>query len=105
MRGRKETMANSFYHIYAAVRQGFPLFRMTPNTKSVIRNFAVIQILPFLNNPKNLDLSYKAYLDFWHCFGRKNLHLIAKGIRYRDEIAYFFGYKTECFPSKSIVKM
>ena len=31
-------------------------------------NFAVIQVLPFLNNPKDLDLSYKMDLDFWDCF-------------------------------------
>ena len=27
--------------------------------------------LPFLNNPKDLDLSYKMDLDLWGCFGRK----------------------------------
>ena len=31
----------------------------------------VIQVLPFLNNPKDLDPSYKMDLDFWDCFGRK----------------------------------
>ena len=40
---------------------------MTPINKLVIRNFAVIGILPFLNNPKDLDPSYKMDLDFWHC--------------------------------------
>ena len=33
-------------------------------------NFVIIQVLPFLNNPKNLDPSYKMDLDFWDCFGR-----------------------------------
>ena len=37
----------------------------------VLWNFAVIQVLPFLNNPKDLDPSYKMDLDFWDCFGRK----------------------------------
>ena len=32
--------------------------------------------LPFLNNPKDLDPSFKMDLDFWNCFGRKQLHLI-----------------------------
>ena len=41
----------------------------------------MIQILPFLNNPKDLDPSYKMDLDFWHCFGRKNLHLISEKIQ------------------------
>ena len=31
------------------------------------------QFLPFLNNPKDLDLSYKMDLDLWDCFGRKTL--------------------------------
>ena len=39
--------------------------------KSVLFNFAVIRVLPFLNNPKDLDPSYKTDLDFWDCFGRK----------------------------------
>ena len=25
------------------------------------------QVLPFLNSPKDLDLSYKTVLDFWDC--------------------------------------
>ena len=40
-------------------------------TKSVLRNFAIIQVLPFLNNSKDLDLSYKTDLDFLDCFGRE----------------------------------
>ena len=40
--------------------------------------FWYIQVLPFLNNPKDLDPSYKMDLDFQDCFGRKKLHLIAK---------------------------
>ena len=34
---------------------------------TVLRNFAIIQVLPCLNNPK--------YLDFWNCFGRKKNNL------------------------------
>ena len=30
--------------------------------------------LPFLNSPKDLDLSNKKDLDFWDCFGRKKLN-------------------------------
>ena len=36
-----------------------------------IRNFAIILILPFLNNLKDLDPSCKTDLDLWDCFGRK----------------------------------
>ena len=31
----------------------------------------MIDCLRFLNNPKDLDLSYKTDLDFWGCFGGK----------------------------------
>ena len=45
--------------------------------------FAEIQVLPFLNNPKDLDTSYKMDLDFWDCFGRqKKLCLTTKEIWY-----------------------
>ena len=64
------------YHIpYLVIRQlfsyktGFPFSRYI--TKSVLRNFALIPVLPFLNNPKDLDPAYKMDLDFWDCFGRK----------------------------------
>ena len=40
--------------------------------------FAIIRVLPFLNNPKDLDPSYKMGLDFWDCFGRKKLCLITE---------------------------
>ena len=30
-----------------------------------------MQVLPFLNNPKDLDPSYKIDLDFFYCFGRE----------------------------------
>ena len=30
-----------------------------------------MRVLSFLNNPKDLDPSYKMDLDFWDCFGRK----------------------------------
>ena len=63
-------------------KTGFPFSRMTTNTKSALRNFAIIRVLPFLNNPKYLDPSYKMDLDIWDCFGRKKLHLITKEIRY-----------------------
>ena len=38
------------------------------------RNTATI-FLFFQNNTKNLDLSYKTDLDFWHCLGRVKLVL------------------------------
>ena len=50
-------------------------------TKSVLRNFAIIRVLPFLNNPKDLDPSYRMDLDFWDYFGKKTLRLITEEIR------------------------
>ena len=43
--------------------------------------------LLFLNNPKDLDPSYKMDLDFGDCFGRKKRHLITQRnmvVRTRD---------------------
>ena len=42
----------------------------------------MIPILPFLNDPKYLDPSYKTDLDLCDCFGRKKLRLITEEIRY-----------------------
>ena len=61
-------VALPMYTVCLAIRRGFPLSRMTTNNKKVLCNFAVIQVLPFHNNPKELDLSYKTDLDFWDCF-------------------------------------
>ena len=56
---------------------------MTKITKSDPSDFAMIQVLPFCNNPKDLDPSYKMDLDLWECLGRKKkLHLITKEVRY-----------------------
>ena len=75
----KEKMQNFFlyflqnknYCIYLAIRRGFPSLEWVQIIKSVLCNVAVIRVLPFLNNPKDLDPSYKTDLDFWDCFGRK----------------------------------
>ena len=53
-------------------KTGFSLSRMTKITKSVLCNFAIIRLLPLLNNPKNLDPSYKMDLDFWIVLEEKN---------------------------------
>ena len=52
-------------------KTGLSLSRMSTNNQISPTQFAVIRVLPFLNNPKDLDLSYKTDLDFWDCFGRK----------------------------------
>ena len=53
------------YHIYSVIGQGFPFLECLPVTKSVLCNLAVIRVLPFLTNPKDLDLSYRMDLDFY----------------------------------------
>ena len=70
-------------HIYSAIRQGFLSLEWLQITKSVLWKFAIIQVLPFLNNPKDLDPSYQKNLDFWDCFGRNKLCLITEEIRYQ----------------------
>ena len=52
------------YLIYFATRQCFPVSRVTTNNLINPMNFAIIGVLPFLNNSKDLDLSYKTDLDF-----------------------------------------
>ena len=62
---------------------GIPVSRMTTNNSIVLCNFAIIRVLPFLNNPKDLDPSYKMDLDLWDCLGKeKNSRLITEEMRY-----------------------
>ena len=49
---------------------------------SYIQINMAIRVLPFLNNPKCLDPSYKMDLDFRDSFGRKKLCLIAEEMSY-----------------------
>ena len=60
--------------VYLTIRRGFPLSRITINNKINHMKFCYNTSLPFLNNPKDLDPSYKIYkmdLDFCDCFGMK----------------------------------
>ena len=79
MSQQQSAEARNKYHIYSAIRLGISLPRMT---KSPQCNFAIIQVLTFLNNPKNLDPSYKMDLDFWDCFVRLKLCLITEQMQY-----------------------
>ena len=51
------------YRIYPAIRWVFGPLEWLQITKLVLWKFAIIPILPFLNNPKGLDSSYKMDLD------------------------------------------
>ena len=56
---------------------------MTTNNRSVELNFAIIQVLPFLNDLKYL--SYKMDLDFCDCaqfWKEKILRLVAEEIQH-----------------------
>ena len=77
------------YRIYSVIGRSFALSRMTTNDYINPMKFCVIHVhvLPFLNIPKDLDPSYKTYLDCWDCFVRKKLCLIAKEIWYRNFIS------------------
>ena len=48
-------------------------------------------MLPFLNNPKDLDPSYKMDLpvDLWDCFGRTKLRFITEEILYSSKFCHF----------------
>ena len=41
---------------------------------------AIIQVLPFLNNPQDLDPSYKMDIDFWNFLEGKNSILEVKNM-------------------------
>ena len=65
------------------IRWGFPLFRMTTNNLICPMIVAIIQVLPFPNNPKDLDPSYKMDLDFLDLFWKEiTLHHITEEIQY-----------------------
>ena len=64
------------YCIYPAISWSFPLSRMITNNKSSPMQFRYKQLLPFLNDPKNRDPSYKTDLDFWDCFEGKKFSVL-----------------------------
>ena len=55
---------SGIYRIYSAIRLGFPFSRMATNNKISPKNVAIIQALPCVNSPKDLDPSSKMDLDF-----------------------------------------
>ena len=63
-------------------KTGLSLSRMSTNNQISRMQFCCNTGLPFLKNPKDLDLSDKMDLDFWDCFGRKKHCLISEEIRY-----------------------
>ena len=54
-----------------------------------------VLVLPFLNNPNDLELSFKTDLDFWDCFGReKKKGLITEEIGYQEiDTCHLFMHK------------
>ena len=65
-----------------AIRWGFPLSRMTTNNEIGPMKFCYNKSFTQLNNPKNVDPSYKTYLDCWDCFGREKKELCLKLKKY-----------------------
>ena len=103
-KGCKERLSqnrNSYnnYHTYS-IMMGFSLSRTTTNNlispMKFCYNTSIIPVLPLLNNPKDLDPSYKMDLDFWECFGRKKTLSYSR----RDTVMYFsahMAHKQEIF--------
>ena len=84
------------HHMFLAIRQVF-FSRMTTNNwlqiiSLILWNFAIIRVLLFLNNSRNLDPSYQTDLDFcWDCFGRKTLSYSQRNYSWRNTvIEYYF---------------
>ena len=48
---------------HSTITRSFPLSIMLENNKISSMKVAMIQDVPFLNNPKDIYLSYKTYLD------------------------------------------
>ena len=59
------------YRIYPAIRRGFCPSRMTSNNQVSPMKFCYNTNFNFLNNPKDLDPSYKMDLDLRDCFRRE----------------------------------
>ena len=73
-------MGSAFHQL--CPRYNGTLTLIAPMAIRLWETFTFLRVLPFLNNPKDLDSSCKAGLDFWDCFGRKNLCLITEETRY-----------------------
>ena len=56
---------------FSGYKTGFFFVPLTSNNKISPMKVCYNTNLPFLNHPKDLDLSYKTDLDLWGCFGRK----------------------------------
>ena len=91
------------YRIYSAIRRGFPSLEWVQIIKSVLCNVAVIRVLPFLNNPKDLDPSDKADLDFWDCFGRKKTPSYKPRNTVRGSVWAFWQGKSQCKKSSVLL--
>ena len=82
------------YHICSIIRWVFPSLKWLQRSKSD---------LPFLNNPKDLDLSYKMDLDFLGLPGMKKICLITEEIWYPKYLLNMIQNKScfEVFLSKN----
>ena len=76
------SVSNVIYHKFS---HGAAFYTLNGKNVNVMLEFAIIQVLPFLNNPKDLDPSYKMDLAFWDPFGReKKLCHITKEMWYHN---------------------
>ena len=83
------------------IRRAFLSLEWVQITKSVQWNFAIIRVLPFLNNLKDLDPSYKMDLDFWDCFGREKppsykwRNTVSSQLHIKSKVLILFAEKWE----------
>ena len=54
---------------------------ITNDLISPMKVSVIMPVLPFLNNPKDLDLSYKTDLDLWDCLKGEKICLITEEIQ------------------------
>ena len=74
-------MACVIYRIYSAIDGVFLSLEWLQIAKSVLWNLAMKQVLPFPNNLKDLDSSYKMDVGFGIVLEGKKLYLITEEIR------------------------
>ena len=83
-RKKKISLLRLVLQIFPRVRWPNYTQKSRARTQSHSLTFLKLGRYALLNNPKDLDPSFKTDLDFWECFGRKKLHLKAKGICYNQ---------------------
>ena len=78
---RKNMLLLELSYLFGYKTGVFRFCRMTTSNYTSPINLCYNTILTFLNNPKDLDPSYKMDLDIWNVLEGKKIHLKAEEIR------------------------